>query len=268
MTHFADILSFVLRRLCLTVESLMPLNTHDAAGGNWLFPPPSDASVLGWDSCPVCHRAMTMRRGVALTGEQFCDRHLEMAYCALCGMPADASGLALSLCRRCAATSVRTQADVKRNLPGIKRQLAVLSIRTVSPVRVLLTPPGKLRGIAGNHALGVTVSRGEEVIDLLVLQDLPLIKFGTTVAHEAMHSYMTQNGFGQVPARIAEGLCQLLAYAWVIRQDGMLAAAERRQIEDNPDLVYGDGFRQAHEAARRVGVQRTLATVKQQHRFP
>ena len=101
-----------------------------------------------------------------------------------------------------------------------------------------------------------------------MLQDLPLLKFGTTVAHEAMHSYMTQNGFGRVPAHIAEGMCQLLAYAWVIRQDGMLAAAERKQIEDNPDSVYGDGFRQAYEAARRVGVKRTLATVKDQHRFP
>ena len=246
----------------------MPMNSDDPASGNWLFPVPSAASVLGWDSCPVCHQAMTMRREVTLTGEQFCDRHLGMARCALCGMPADASGLALSLCRRCAATSVRTQADVKRNLPGIKRQLAALGIRTVTPVRVMLVPPGRLRGIAGDHALGVTVSRGEEVIDLLVLQDLPLPKFGTTVAHEAMHSYMTQNGFGRVPPHIAEGLCQLLAYAWVIRQNGMLAAAERKQIEDNPDPVYGDGFRQAYEAVRRTGVQRTLSTVKQQHCFP
>ena len=246
----------------------MPPKTSHLAGGNWLLSPPSAASVLGWESCPVCHRAMTARRGVALTGEQFCDRHLGLASCALCGMPADASGLAISLCRRCAATSVRTQGDVKRELPSIKHQLASLGIRTVSPVRVQLASPERLRVIAGNHALGVTVSQREEVIDLLVLQDLPLLKFGTTVAHEAMHSYMTQNGFGQVPSGIAEGLCQLLAYAWVIRQDGILAIAERRLIEENPDPIYGDGFRQAFQAVRRVGVRRTLATVKQQHRLP
>jgi hypothetical protein len=211
---------------------------------------------------------MTTRRGVALTGEQYCDRHLDLAACALCGMPADASGLAISLCRRCAATSVRTQADVKRTVPGIKQQLAALGIRTVTPVRVELASPGRLRGVAGVHALGVTVSQGDEVTHLLVLQDLPMLKFGTTVAHEAMHSYMTQNGFGQVPVRIAEGLCQLLAYAWVIRQDGILAAAERRLIEENPDPIYGDGFRQAYQAVSRVGVRRTLAMVKQQHRLP
>ena len=80
--------------------------------------------------------------------------------------------------------------------------------------------------------------------------------------HEAMHSYMAQNGFGQVPARIAEGLCQLLAYAWIKRQDGILAAAERRLIEENPDPIYGDGFRQARDTVRRVGIRRTLDTVK------
>jgi hypothetical protein len=203
-----------------------------------------------------------------MTGEQFCDRHLEQTPCALCAMPTDAPGLAIPLCRRCAATSIRTEADVRRELPSVKRQLAGLGIRTVTPVRVQLASPEMLRRIAGDHALGVTVSHGTNVVELFVLQDLPLLKFGTTVAHEVMHSYMAQNGFGQVPSRVAEGLCQLLAYSWIIRQDGMLAAAERKQIEENPDPIYGDGFRQAYEAVRRVGVRRTLATVKQQHCLP
>lgn len=245
----------------------MPPKTRNLTVGSWLFPP-SAASVSGRDCCPVCSRAMTTRRWVGLTGEQFCDRHLGMASCALCGMPADTSGLAIPSCRRCAATSVRTQADVKRELPAIKQQLAALGIRTICPVWVELVSTEKLRGIVGDHTLGVTVSRGQEVINLQVLQDLPLLKFGTTVAHETMHSYMAQNGFGEVPVRIAEGMCQLLAYAWVIRHDGILAAAERRQIEENPDSIYGDGFRQAREAVRRVGVRRTLVTVKLQHRLP
>jgi hypothetical protein len=246
----------------------MPLKTRYLAGGGWLAAKSSAASIRGWDSCPVCRQAMTARRGVAMTGEQFCDRHLGQASCALCAMPADATGLAIPLCQRCAATSIRTRTDVKREIPAVKRQLADLGIRTVRPVLVQLASAKVLRGTAGDHALGVTVSRGTDVVDLFVLQDLPLLKFGTTVAHEVMHIYMTQNGFGHVPAPAAEGLCQLLAYAWIIRQDGMLATAERRQIEENPDPIYGDGFRQAYEAVRRVGARRTLATVKQRHRLP
>jgi hypothetical protein len=246
----------------------MCATAHHPSAGNWLSAVPSAADVFGPDSCPVCGRTMTVRRGVALTGEQFCDRHLDQEPCALCAMPADAPGLAISLCRRCAATSIRTSADVRRELPTVKHQLAALGIRTVTPVKVQLASAELLQRIVGNHALGATISRGTSVVDLFVLQDLPLLKFGATVAHEVMHTYMTQNGFGDVPPLVAEGLCQLLAFAWIIRQDGMLAQAERRQIAENPDPIYGDGFRQAYEAVRRVGVRRTLATVKEQHRLP
>jgi Protein DA1 len=237
-------------------------------GGDWLSAVPSAAGAFGLDTCPVCNRPMTVRRGVALTGEHFCDRHLDQEPCALCAMPADAHRLAIPLCRRCAVTSIRTSADVRRELPSVKHQLAELGIRTVSPVKVQLASAESLERIAGNHALGVTVYRDTSVVNLFVLQDLPLLKFGTTVAHEVMHTYMTQNGFGDVPSRVAEGLCQILAFAWIIRQNGMLAEAERRQIAENPDPIYGEGFRQAYEAVRRVGVRRTLATVKQQHRLP
>lgn len=225
-------------------------------------------SALGWDSCPICHQPMTARRGVAVTGEQFCDRHLGQASCILCAMPANAPDLAVAVCRRCATTSIRTQDDVKRELPAVKRQLADLGIRTVKPVWVELSAPEVLNSIANEHALGVTVSQGSNVIRLLVLRDLPFLKFGTTVVHEVMHTYMAQNGFGELPPLVAEGLCQLLAYAWIRRRDGMLAAAVRRQIEENPDPIYGTGFRQARDAVRRVGLERTLDTVKLHQRFP
>jgi hypothetical protein len=246
----------------------MPPKVRRPPDGDWLCASPSASGILRRDSCPVCHQAMTTRRGVAMTGEQFCERHIGQTPCTLCTMPADGPGLAIPLCRRCAATSIRTVSDVKRELPRLKGQLAALGIRTVKPVKVQLASPEMLHNLVGDQALGTTIYQGTNVINLFVLQDLPLVKFGTTVAHEVMHSYMAQNEFGQVPSRVAEGLCQLLAYAWVIRQDGMLAAAERRQIEENPDPIYGDGFRQAYKAVRRVGVRCTLATVKQQHRFP
>jgi hypothetical protein len=236
--------------------------------GDWLSAVPSAVGAFGPDSCPACGRPMTAYRGVALTGEQFCDRHTGQEPCSLCAMPADAPGLAISLCQRCAETSIRTSADVRRELPSVKRQLAGLGIRTVTPVKVQLASAELLRGIVGNHALGATVSQETSVVDLYVLQDLPLLKFGTTVAHEVMHGYMTQNGFGDLPPRVTEGLCQLLAYAWIIRQDGILAEAERRRIAENTDSIYGDGFRQAYAAVRRVGVRCTLDTVKRERRLP
>jgi hypothetical protein len=183
-------------------------------------------------------------------------------------VPTDGAGDPQAFCKRCAATSLRSQTDVVRELSSIKRELDALGIRTSTPVRVQLASSGRLRAAAGEHALGATVTRGSQVVELLVLRDLPLVKFGSTVAHEVMHAYLAQQGFGRLPGPVAEGLCQLLAYAWVIRRPGPVATAERRSIEENPHPVYGDGFRHARDAVRRVGVSRTLATVKQSHRFP
>ena len=57
--------------------------------------------------------------------------------------------------------------------------------------------------------------------------------------------YLAQQGFPRLPDQVAEGLCQLLAYAWVRRQDGPAAGAELRVIAEAPDPVYGGGFRRA-----------------------
>ena len=116
----------------------MPAGSRQPSEGEWLSAASSAADVLGPDSCPACGLPMTVYRGVALTGEQFCDRHLGPKPCDLCAMPADAQGLAIPLCRRCAATSIRTSADVRRELPSVKRQLAALGISTITPVKVQL----------------------------------------------------------------------------------------------------------------------------------
>lgn len=145
-----------------------------------------------------------------------------------------------------------------------------MSIRTTAPVRVRLVSRDELRRHhpEGVNALGVTISAGTRVVDLMVVRDLPLVRFGATVAHEVMHAYLAQQGFGVLPPPVAEGLCQLLAHAWLKDQAGPLAAAERRRIAEDRSPVYGDGFRAARVAARRVGVRKLLEHVRRHRRFP
>ncbi|MEV0897645.1 protein DA1 [Actinoplanes sp. NPDC049802] len=186
-------------------------------------------------------------------------------------MPSDPRlGLEMALCGRCAATAVRDQAGVKRVLPPIARRIRALSIRTTTPVRVRLVSRGELRAHhpEGADALGLTVSMGTRVLDLMVVRDLPLVQFGSTVAHEVMHAYLAQQGFGVLPPPVAEGLCQLLAYAWLRDQPGPLAAVERRRIAEDPGPVYGDGFRAARAASRRLGVRAMLDHVRRNGSFP
>lgn len=221
--------------------------------------------------CVVCGLPLTPTFSVALTGERFCARHAGEESCFCCGMPADAPlGTEVRLCGRCGATAVRDQPGVKRVLPPIAARIRRLGIRTTTPVRVRLVSRAELRRHhpVGVNALGVTVSSGTRVVDLMVVRDLPLVQFGATVAHEVMHAYLAQQGFGRLPLPVAEGLCQLLAHAWLKDQQGPLAVLERRRIAENRSPVYGDGFRAARAAARRVGVRTLLAHVHRHHTFP
>jgi len=220
-------------------------------------------------ACPACGKTMTPNAAVSLTGEYFCSRHDGEPRCIACMAPADPQGRTeVRLCRVCAVTTVSTQQDVKRLLPAIATQLADLSIRTVTPVHVRLVSRSEMRSAGPPEALGLTISGAADVVDLMVVRDLPFIKFGSTVAHEVMHVYMAQQRFPPLPGPVAEGLCQLLAYAWVRRQSGPSAQAELRLINETPDPVYGDGFRRARASVERVGVRKTLEHVRQRRDFP
>jgi len=222
--------------------------------------------------CASCGRLMTLNGFVTANGELVCGRHGEDRLAVCCGLPADpALGTDWLLCRRCGVTAVRTQRDVKRVLPPIAARIRALSIRTTTPVQVRLVARdelrGRLDGIGTVH--GLTVVAGRDVVDLMVARDLPLVRFGVVVAHEVMHAYLAQQGFGELPQPVEEGLCELLAHAWLKDQPGRPAEWERRRLVNNPDPVYGDGFRAARDAAIRMGsVRRTLEHVRRHGRLP
>jgi hypothetical protein len=223
------------------------------------------------DRCAVCARPLTGTVNVAVTGEFFCDRHSAQQRCIACGMPAGEPPVGeLPSCPRCAATAVGDRVDVKRVLPPIVRQLHALGVRTTTRVQVRLVGMDELpqAGAPNAHTLGVTVRASTTVTDLMVLRGLPEMQFGATVAHEAMHVYFGQEGYERLPPPVEEGLCQLLAYAWLRRQGGLLAVAAMRLIELDRGPVYGDGFRAAKAVAEQVGVRRTLEHVKQHGTLP
>ncbi|MET0425007.1 MAG: protein DA1 [Actinoplanes sp.] len=246
--------------------------TSSGPAGMWSAVTRRLAAVAGpAATCPACGRPLTMTMTISLTGLRYCNRHDGGPRCIACMAPADPDvGTEVALCRLCEATSVRSQQDVKRVLPPIAAELRQLQIRTTAPVRVRLVTAAEVNSHQPGHgdALGMTVSRGGNVVDLMVVRDLPYTKFGSTVAHEVMHAYLTQQGFPQLPPQVAEGLCQLLAYAWVRRRKDPQASAELRLIAETTDPVYGDGFRRARASAERIGVRATLDHVRRHRDFP
>jgi len=139
-----------------------------------------------------------------------------------------------------------------------------MGIKLAVPVRVTLVSPHAMTAMDEHRTgstSGLTISQGQRVLSISVVSGLPAVEFGSVVAHECMHAWMTQQGFPQLADPIAEGLCQLASYGWLRRQSDPLARALRQQIETLVDPVYGDGFRLVRDSVRKHGLRHVLTTV-------
>jgi hypothetical protein len=116
-----------------------------------------------------------------------------------------------------------------------------------------------------------------EVTAILVLHGLPYLLTGTILAHECMHAWLRLHGVTGLSLDVEEGLCQLLGLLWLENQDlskhqgaweERLASYFAHQIRTDPSVVYGDGFRAAHDAFQMHGLKATLQHVVQTGTLP
>lgn len=219
--------------------------------------------------CRLCRADLGATWWETSLGEPVCQAHEGAPACRSCAAPA--AGAPGGLCPRCARTAVCGQDDVRAVLPRIRAGLHELGLRLTTPVRVRLTGPAELAAMTGGvpgSTAGCTVSVETQVVDLAVVAGLPAPEFGAVVAHECMHAWMAQRGFGQVPPTIAEGLSELASDGWLERQRDPRARLLREAIARNPDPVYGEGFRQARAAVRRHGLLPVLRAVRTRGALP
>lgn len=108
------------------------------------------------------------------------------------------------------------------------------------------------RKLVRNHIRGIEIVRG-----------LTPIRFQGVVAHEFGHVWLAVHRIS-VPLWVEEGFCELLAHRLYIESNTEEGARYAREIETNPDPLYGDGFRRLHAAVGTGG----LARVIRERRFP
>lgn len=158
-----------------------------------------------------------------------------------------------------------------------------LGIRLDTPVRVAIVTADELSGVvtaAGDGVplgvtLGVTDSRwidgqpGADVLRIRIIAGLTPTHFGRAVAHELGHAWLAQRATAAITTpSLEEGVCELFAHAWLKRQATPLAEALRSQLRDNPDPVYGQGFRSVHAAVARHGIDAVFDAVCAHGRLP
>jgi hypothetical protein len=143
------------------------------------------------------------------------------------------------------------------------------------------------------------IKEKRDVTAVLVLYGLPRDLIASILAHEAMHVWLKLND--QFPFRMApkveEGLCQVVAYLYLeslsvhigaekaekaggtgagtlsvganpVDQEESLRSYFRKQIQEDVNPIYGDGFREAHASVRVLGLETVLSYFQENRELP
>lgn len=246
-------------------------------------------------TCSLCARQFEAGGRPPLllpTGEAFCASHQHNVPCFSCARPigrADAAARPLcAQCRSSAIVSEQAAAELLRELKGFFLS-AGLDFGRWEPaqLRLVSSPPGGGGfGAEGGHLEGLThraSSAGVRAVPSIdLLHGLPREHAAQVLVHEMAHAWLWLQGHPRsLPRRTEEGVCELLAYLWLLSEEaheaaGAQALSPRRRellqrirvMEQRSDRAYGGGFRDALRATEQRGLQAVLHSVHTRGKLP
>uniref|UniRef100_A0AAV1TWQ4 LIM zinc-binding domain-containing protein n=1 Tax=Peronospora matthiolae TaxID=2874970 RepID=A0AAV1TWQ4_9STRA len=129
-----------------------------------------------------------------------------------------------------------------------------------------------------------SIETTRSVSAILILHGLPYDLTTSILAHEATHAYikLSDNFPDSIPPKIEEGICQLMSYLFlkykhvIERKESKTRAYENRlrkfymqQLKHDLSAIYGDGFREAYKAYKRVNsLQQMFDAIRHHASFP
>lgn len=208
--------------------------------------------------CTICNTEIRGRYLIDTWHQPICAFH-KVEYCSSCGRfvkPTDFhSGDGRCLCSFCQPSIVRTPQHIEwveervRDIlskQGITDLPTNLSIKLVSPVemshlngtnQVSLFQPGLTRT---SKTISMFTSHCTHVI--YIFDNLPKIQFAGVLAHEMLHVWQNEKGITLSPI-YTEGFCNMGSYVVYRAINTELSQHLIKQLEKDPNPIYGDGFR-------------------------
>ncbi|GCE11560.1 protein DA1 [Tengunoibacter tsumagoiensis] len=231
--------------------------------------------------CTYCNKPLMGEFLVDQWGNKFCQEHKQQfPACQFCGRlipPAQQEhGSDLQRCQICRSTAIE-EISIARPLfgqvvrwmngQGLLYHNQPISLELCDRVKL----SERLKERHDPHSLGVTMSttytrNGQylktDIDGVSVLHGMPSVLFQGVTAHELGHVWLIVHEVRGLPSWAEEGFCELLAYRYYGGQSGAESAYFAKNIEQNRDPVYGDGFRRVKAIADREGFARFLSNLQ------
>lgn len=237
--------------------------------------------------CVYCGKPLIGEYLIDHWGQKFCAVHQgQFPVCAYCGRlisPQQREATdKVARCSVCRSTAIETSVEVKplfthvirwMNGQGLMYHNLRLSLELCDRARLAeLLQDGNT-----GHSLGATTSatytqNGQvirtDINGIAVLQGLPSILFQGVTVHELGHVWLIVSGVHGLSAWEEEGFCEWLSYRYYLAHNTPESRYHRHGKEQNPDPIYGEGFRRVQALAEKVGVSRLIETLQTTKRLP
>ena len=232
--------------------------------------------------CTICGRR-SFTGGIYAMDHSFfaCTDCMKLPRCFSCQFPTP-DGAVLSagrvICPACAETSVSNPEQARVIFNEVRDIMRFsLGIMTRHPIQFALADPLTLHRLSGSSShmineqglyrynadvrrvvtrdylgrkTGESLRKNNESIQIYVLDHLPRARMEHVIAHELAHDWMTAYYPGIREDWIKEGVAEYIAWRYnQYKKRGTL----NRRIENNPDPIYGEGFRRIRNLVKNRG---------------
>lgn len=239
-------------------------------------------------TCALCGRLLTATHHLDYWGTATCLEHaLQYPRCQYCGRltpppPGRSRRRAGSVtCETCLAQAVDDVAQARSILEGLAAWAAGQGVALLDwRFKLTLPEPAAFARLAGRRPgrLGLTLRAaaaprkraGSGVVQqVAIVAGLPRPLFEGVGVHELGHVWLAQRGLLDLPEKAEEGFCELLAFQYYTTAPADRAALfYARRIAANSDPIYGDGFRELHQLAARLGFPALIHALRTKGRLP
>lgn len=242
-------------------------------------------------SCSVCSKPITQQYIQNYWGDIYCAEHeKKIPHCFSCGrvVSKKLTGGCIRypdghrICKLCHPTVISESTKGQPILEKVQRSLKTMGLEVKAnkiPLRLvsLATLKKRSRNSNTNQPTGLIETEVEriasretkrKILGILAVKGVPEEQLAMILAHELGHGFLFSNRYPTLSPVVEEGFAELCAYLWLSKQKNAKAKYRIKMMQENPNSIYGKGFRIAHQAWKKHSLAKILATIRKDKCFP
>lgn len=179
-----------------------------------------------------------------------------------------------NICNVCNKKKLNSYNDYKSSLNNVIGRLKKYGLRFSTSTLILkIVNLNELQKISGNRYsksvrgftyTSIKTTRSKQTFEhtIFVLKGTPSKYAESTIAHELMHTWISENIEHKLDLQLEEGSCNYISYTYLKSDYSNDAKDIIKQLQNNPDRIYGEGYRKVYERFRGRGFNLFLEYLK------